>query len=71
MYLFRVVDQKLHMMLGEYWSNIGRKNMSQWNQILMPFENIFHVLDHYLHFDIQQGRKQKIPLEILTSWILP
>ena len=42
--------------------------MSQWNQFLMAFENIFHVLDHLFQSDIQQGKKQRIPLEIVSSW---
>ena len=35
------------------------------NQIdFWSLESIFHMLDHTFHFDIQQGRKQKILLNV-------
>ena len=37
----------------------------------MPFENIFHELDHFFHFDIQKGRNQRIPLETVSMRKIP
>ena len=45
--------------------------MSQRNQYLTLFKNIFHLLDDLFHCDTQQGGKYKIPLEIVSSLIIP
>ena len=73
-HLFCIADGKSRMMVGIYWSKVRvqqitplYKNLNQWHQYHVSFENILHMLDHLFHFDIQQERKERITLEIVAG----
>ena len=62
-------------MFGLYWSQVAAqqifplyKTVAQWNQLLIALGNIFYLLDHLFHFDIHQGRKQRLALEIVSRY---
>ena len=71
--LLPYVDGRSRIMFGVYWSQVAAQQIfplykTVWNQLLIALGNIFYLLDHLFHFDIQQGRKQRLALEIVSRY---